>query len=284
MRLITWNVQWCRGVDGRVDPRRIVAHARALADFDVLCLQEVAAHYASLPGSRGENQFERLARLLPGYTAIPGAAVDRLAPDGGRSVFGNAIFSRLPVAQVLRWQLPWPCDAAAPRSMPRLLLEAVIESPAGALRVMTTHLEYYSASQRAAQVEAIRARHAEACGRASAAAHPTGEAQGPFRGCTQPAPAVVCGDFNLKPDDPLHERLRAPFDDGTPELIDAWQQLHPGEPHAHTNGLHDRVQWPSAYTCDYVFVSGDLAPRLRALHVDPDTQASDHQPLLLELE
>jgi len=42
MKLITWNVQWCRGVDGRVDPARIVAEAKRHADFDVLCVQAIA--------------------------------------------------------------------------------------------------------------------------------------------------------------------------------------------------------------------------------------------------
>ena len=46
--------------------------------------------------------------------------------------------------------------------MPRMLLEAVVQAPFGLLRVMTTHLEYYSAVQREAQVEGVRARHAEA--------------------------------------------------------------------------------------------------------------------------
>ena len=61
MKIITWNVQWCRGVDGRVDPARIVEHAKALADFDVLCLQEIASNFPDprLAGSRGENQFAR---------------------------------------------------------------------------------------------------------------------------------------------------------------------------------------------------------------------------------
>jgi len=45
MKLITWNVQWCRGVDERVDPARIIAEAQRLADFDVLCLQEIADNY-----------------------------------------------------------------------------------------------------------------------------------------------------------------------------------------------------------------------------------------------
>ncbi|MBN9463244.1 MAG: endonuclease/exonuclease/phosphatase family protein [Burkholderiales bacterium] len=281
MKLITWNVQWCRGCDGRVDPRRIVAHARALADFDVLCLQEVAANFPALAGSRGENQFALIADLLPGYAAIPGAAVDAPAQGGGRRAFGNMILSRYPVAQVLRIQLPWPADPQA-NGMPRLLLEATVETPFGPVRVMTTHLEYYSAVQRAAQVEAVRARHAEASGHARLdrvrdASH------GPFHTLAQPASALLTGDFNLRPEDPLHERLGAPFDDGTPALVDAWQHLHPARARAHTIGVHDREQWPAPYTCDFVFASADLLPRLRAMRVDADTQASDHQPVLVEL-
>jgi endonuclease/exonuclease/phosphatase family metal-dependent hydrolase len=42
MKLITWNIQWCRGCDGLVDPVRIIHTVRQLADFDVLCLQEVS--------------------------------------------------------------------------------------------------------------------------------------------------------------------------------------------------------------------------------------------------
>jgi len=295
LKLVTWNVQWCRGVDGRVDPERIIARARALADFDVLCLQEVAANFPGLPGSRGENQFAIFAGLLPGFAPIPGAPVDVLARGSGakrgeRRVFGNLILSRLPVLQALRFQLPWPCDAQAKRSMPRMLVEATIEAPFGPLRVMTTHLEYYSSVQRAAQVEAIRARHAEACGHARAERERVGtapsrdDADDPFRSAAQTVSTVLTGDFNLRPDDPLHARIREPFDDGTPELIDAWQQLHPGQAHQHTNGVHDREQWPAPYTCDYIFASAELAPRLHALRVDADTQASDHQPVLVELE
>ncbi len=306
MKLVTWNVQWCRGVDGRVDPERIVEHARALADFDVLCLQEVAANFPGLPGSRGENQFATFASLLPGFTAIPGAPVDVLAQGSGakpgeRRAFGNLILSRLPVLQALRFQLPWPCDALAKRSMPRMLVEATLDAPFGPLRVMTTHLEYYSGAQRAAQVEAIRARHAEACGHARnererkresererdsnhTHARTTPSRDDPFSAAAQTISTLLTGDFNLRPDDPLHARLREPFDDGTPELIDAWQQLHPGLAHQHTNGVHDREQWPAPYACDYIFASADLAARLKLLRVDADTQASDHQPVLVELE
>ena len=61
MRLLTWNVQWCRGLDGVVDPARIAREARRLADPDVLCLQEVSVGFISLPGSHGENQVDACA-------------------------------------------------------------------------------------------------------------------------------------------------------------------------------------------------------------------------------
>jgi endonuclease/exonuclease/phosphatase family metal-dependent hydrolase len=282
MKLVTWNIQWCRGCDGRVDPGRIVEHARAFADFDVLCLQEVAANFATLKGSRGEDQFALLAALLPGFTAVTGTPVDVAAPDGSRRVFGNMILSRLPVEQVLRVQLPWPADPAV-RSMPRLLLEAVVQAPFGPLRVMTTHLEYYSLRQRAAQAEAVRARHAEACTHAldDRAGSDSGDT---FQAQPQTVSAILTGDFNFRPEDPLHARLSAPLDDArAPVLEDVWQRLHPGQAQPPTIGVHDCAQWPDPFACDFIFASSDLRPRLRAVAVDATTAASDHQPMLVEL-
>ncbi len=282
MKLVTWNVQWCLGCDGVVDPKRIVDHARAFADFDVLCLQEVAANFPALKGSAGEDQFAALATLLPGFVAVPGVAVDAAAPGGGRRTFGNMILSRLPVAQVLRVQLPWPVDAAV-RSMPRMLLEAIVQTPFGPLRVMTTHLEYYSQRQRAAQLEAVRARHAEACGHAldDRARSDSGD---PFQAQPQTVSAILTGDFNFRPEDPLHARITAPSEDArVPAFEDAWQRLHPGRNQPPTIGVHDCDQWPDPFACDFIFATSDLRARLRAAAVDATTAASDHQPMLVEL-
>ena len=62
---------------------------RALADFDVLCLQEVANNFADprLAGSRGENQFAEISRLLGGYQDLRGAP-DAVRVAGRR--FGHA--------------------------------------------------------------------------------------------------------------------------------------------------------------------------------------------------
>src|SRR5207237_7733829 len=121
VRLLPWNVPGGRGLDGAVDPARIVREARRLADPDVLCLQEINVGFADLPGSRGENQVELLRRELDGYQLFFAAAVDLPGANGSRQRFGNVIASRLPVGRVLRHSLPWPPSESP--TMPRAALE-----------------------------------------------------------------------------------------------------------------------------------------------------------------
>jgi len=280
MKLITWNIQWCRGCDGRVDPARIGKVARDMADFDVLCLQEVARNYPDLAGSSGENQYKALAGLFPEYAVVKGVATDVLAPQGDRREFGNAIVTRLPVLQAFRRLLPWPADPSV-SSMQRAALEVVLDTPSGPVRVTTTHLEYYSAKQRAAQVEALRELQIEAAGHAAA---PVPAKEGPFRTVPRPASAILTADFNFPPQDPLHAHLESPLAPGVPAYRDAWQLRHPGKAHAPTIGVHDKAQWPGPpFACDFIFVTEDLAHRVEDVVVNGQTDASDHQPVLLTL-
>src|SRR5258708_13871898 len=106
MKLITWNIQWGRGIDLKVDLARIARTAREIAGFDVVCLQEVAVNFPGLAGSRGEDQVEELSHALAGYSAHYGIACDVDDGHGRRSCFGNLIFSQLPVIQVFRHLLP----------------------------------------------------------------------------------------------------------------------------------------------------------------------------------
>jgi endonuclease/exonuclease/phosphatase family metal-dependent hydrolase len=284
MKLITWNVQWCRGVDGVVDPARIVAEAARLADFDVLCLQEIADNYPDprLAGSNGDDQFARLAQLLPDFTAVPGVAVDHPGDDRRRRRFGNMILSRLPVRQVYRYPLPYPCDPGVP-GMPRIAIEAVVATESGDIRVVTAHLEYYSAKQRMAQVDALRAIYAEghAYARDRQATITDG---GPFETFIRPRATVITGDCNFEPDSAEHRRVLEPFGDGTPPLRDAWNVAHPGEAHPSTFKIYEkkRPDEPELH-CDFIFVGDELRERVRDIRVDRKTQASDHQPVILTL-
>lgn len=284
MKVMTWNVQWCCGVDGKVDPARIAREVKRIEDVDVLCLQEVASNFPDprLAGSAGEDQFAALAAAFPGYTPVHGYAVDHPAEEGGRRRFGNMILSRRPVRQVWRHLLPAPVDPGL-KGMQRVAVEAVVGTPAGDVRVVTTHLEYYSLRQRSAQVEELRAIYAEGAGHAREGSL-TDTSGGPFQSYLRPASTVICGDFNLEPDDPLHERMLAPFDDGTESLYDAWEVAHPGAPHPSTFCIYQKTDSSGEELhCDFMFVSEDLVPRVRALRVDQQTQASDHQPVILTL-
>lgn len=281
MQLITWNIQWGRGVDGRVDLDRIAAHVRRLGDADVICLQEVSNGFPELPGNDASDQFAALAERFPGYTAVAGIATDLDADGSRRRMFGNMILSRLPVRQVFRHLLPWPVDPGV-RSMQRIALEANLDTPLGTIRVTTTHLEYYSALQRTAQVARLRDLHREAVAHVRHP-HPGSREEGPFYAEPRGARAILVGDCNFLPQSEHHAQLIAPIDADTPAYCDVWEFLYPDQPHAPTVGLHDKTQWPDPpFTFDYVFASEDLLPHARRIAVGTDSDASDHQPVLVE--
>ncbi|WP_175766185.1 endonuclease/exonuclease/phosphatase family protein [Burkholderia ambifaria] len=284
MRLIDWNVQWGRDADGVVDLARTIAAARRLGDFDVLCLQEVTRGFGVLPGQPGPDQFTELAALLPGYMIFEaiGADLPPLEPGASRRQFGNAIATRLPVGRMLRQLLPWPADADGP-SMPRVALDIELTTPSGALRIVTTHLEYYSARQRLAQVDALRARHREACAHADQPS-PAENATGPFTATSQARDSIICGDFNSAFGSDAYQRLLEPIADA-PSFVDAWVARHPGHTPPPTAGVYDTVQWSEGpLACDFVFVTDTLLPRVTRCEIDGDVRASDHQPVVLELE
>lgn len=281
MKLVSWNIQWARGCDGRVSVRRIADTVRAYGDADVICLQEVAVGFDTLPGLDGDDQVARFAAEFPAHRPVFAPGSDQQGSDGRPRQFGNLVLSRLPVRAVWRRMLPWPADPAVP-SMQRALAEVTLDAPAGPLRVLTTHLEYYSAVQRVAQVDALRALSAEAA--AHARTPPAAKDSNPaFAPPARPAAALLCGDLNCTPESPEFRRLIAPADDAQAVWHDLWARCHPGRAHAHTVGLHG-ADWPDhPYCCDFALATADLLPRIVSVEVDAETDASDHQPVWVEL-
>jgi endonuclease/exonuclease/phosphatase family metal-dependent hydrolase len=281
VKLITWNVQWFCGLDDVVSVERVIDEARAMADFDVLCLQEVAVNYPRLTGNAGFDQVARLQALLPGYEIHFGAAVEELGRGGEHQRFGNLVATRLPVAQVQHHPLPWPADGGV-RSMPRMCTSATVRSALCPIRVMTTHLEFYSTRQRAAQAQALADLHAQACGHA--ASPPLDDETGqPFQNKLHTRSAILCGDFNLESSNEEYRVIQRAPAPGTTRLTDAWRAVHGQAPHDPTFRLFDRRYGPEPIACDFVFVSDDLLPRVKRVEVNLRTRASDHQPVLIEL-
>lgn len=277
MKILTWNIQWGLGIDGRLDLVRVMDYARATG-ADVICLQEVADGYDDLDGSQGENQFKVIADMMPDYEAFDGIAVDVPRAGGGRKRFGNMLLSRLPVGRVMRHILPWGGDETP--NMPRVVVDAVVMAPFGPVHVMTTHLEYSSALLRGYEVEGLRAIHRLASERVL---RPSSKYYGPFTPVPETKSALLMGDFNMKPDDPLKAQIEAPFGDRVPALRDAWIAQNGNTPHPPSFCIHDQ-RYGQPHCCDFMFVSEDLLPRIRSIVYDVETPLSDHQPVLLTLD
>ncbi|MEW5879104.1 MAG: endonuclease/exonuclease/phosphatase family protein [Pseudomonadota bacterium] len=270
--ILTWNIQCGLGCDGLVDLTRIARVVRAMGEADVLCFQEVARNDPQI--AAGADQVAQLQALFPRHAAHFGAALDRRGHGDARRQFGNLVLSRLPVLQIFRHLLPHPAQGGI-KHMQRQAVEVVVETRAGPLRVVTTHLEYYSSVHRAAQIERLRALQSEVADNES---HPPKAAASPYDAVPRPASLVLCGDLNFLPREPEYEMLFAP------PLLDAWRVARGAEPHPPSTGLYDRRQWPMGGHCrDYFAVTADVARRVAEVTVDTATDASDHQPLRLVL-
>lgn len=285
LNLITWNIRWGRGLDDTVDLERTVSCLERFSRFDILCLQEVASgcHNPDLKYADGANQFEALAARFSACTPVCGYAVEQPGPGSTAKRFGNMLLSRFPVLQAYRHRLPQPASSEE-KSMARMALETLIQTPAGILCVITTHLEYYSASHRMAQIDYLRGICKNAWSHALSA--PVSAASGPFAPYPPIAGIILAGDFNFPETAAEKTRLLAPFEQaGIPPLADAWEIAHPYQKHAPTMGCFDSKRWPDGpFVSDYIFISRNLASRIRDMRVEKQSTASDHQALLLALD
>ena len=281
--IVTWNVQACRGVDGVTDPARIARVIAAMGPADVICLQEISCDDPDGDNGAAADQAAALAASFPEFEAHFGAAIDRAGGRNGRRWrFGNLILTRPPAIQAFRHALPEPADGDN-KHMPRQATEIVIEIGGRALRIVTTHLDYHSSASRIAQIDRLRETQAEIA--ANHRAPPPDPERGPFRAAPRPASTVMCGDFNFVAGDDHYRRMLSDASEDAATLHDAWTACHGAAPNGPTCGLFDREQWPGGPHCrDFLFVSADVAACVRAIEVDLETNASDHQPVRLDLE
>jgi endonuclease/exonuclease/phosphatase family metal-dependent hydrolase len=277
MRLLTWNIQCGLGCDGVTDLARIVAVAREMADADVFCFQEVSDNLARLGG--GADQPAQLAVLLPDHLPVFRPAIETIDGAGRVHRFGNMTLSRLPVLQIANHLLPWP-GAATVRSMRRHALEVTVQTGFGPLRIVNTHLEFHSADQRDAQIARLLDLQQEASTSPKAAVPEHNE---PYGSQTLAASSLLCGDFNFDVGNPQHAAIERSARPGL-NYRDAWSICHPGWPRAPTCGLYDHAQWSDGPDCrDFIFATEDLSSRVRSVEVNGKTDASDHQPIVIEL-
>ena len=109
LRVATYNIHRCRGLDGRTNPARVAEVIRDI-DADVVALQEVIGASQTSPG----HAEELGAMLGMGWVMAP-------ARHLRGALFGNVVMSRLPIQQHSQYDLSWrTCE---PRCCQRVDIE-----------------------------------------------------------------------------------------------------------------------------------------------------------------
>lgn len=282
MIILSWNIQNGTGTDNVISLERVATVINEMCNPDVICLQEVTRHLPLGDNGNAPDQIVEIADLFPDYDVIFGSAVEaNVYGSKKRWKFGNTTLSRLPILSVFHHALPQPAENGV-RHMPRQAIEVTVASRHKPVRLVNTHLEFHSARQRMAQVGRLRDLHDEVV--SNVQTPPNRAVSGPYQSVSRPEDCVVCGDFNMETNFLEYSEMLAPFSNENAFFQDAWRVVHGDQPHDPTCGVHDHDQWPDGAHCrDFFFVTNEIAKSAREVRVDTQTNASDHQPLMLRL-
>ncbi|MEI8697646.1 endonuclease/exonuclease/phosphatase family protein [Mesorhizobium mediterraneum] len=288
MKLVTYNIHYGVGLDGRYDVGRI---ADAVRGADVIALQEVSRNN---PNNGGRDMVAELAKALPEYFAVYGSNFEanvgsRL--ENGRAItttfqLGNMVLSKTPVHLSRNLLLPRSRSFEL-MNFQRGALEALIETPLGFIRFYSTHLDHRSPLERLSQIRFLRQRllnYAIEGGALSGVA----EVGLPDLPC--PEAFVVMGDFNMLSGSPEYVELagRPDHEFGMPVTadlaVDVALRLATASPDLVTWVDPKRPDDASRHKrIDYVFTSASLAKSPKALWVDRQAVGSDHLPVWVEM-
>jgi endonuclease/exonuclease/phosphatase family metal-dependent hydrolase len=148
IKLATWNIHACVGIDRQYEPGRVAAVLRGI-DADITCLQEVAGRRRI---GRHADQWSYLAEATGREIVRPTAA--RAGRGERRPRIGNAILTRYPVLAART------IDLSLPGLAQRSALDAEFLVGGRLLRVIATHLGL-SALERRVQASRLLAALAE---------------------------------------------------------------------------------------------------------------------------
>lgn len=292
MQIVTYNIQWGKGQDDVVDLSRI---AQTVAMADVICLQEVERNWREMPHC---DQVARLAALMPDHYAIFSPTVDlhdhRDSASKGRRQYGLMLLSRWPILSTRTFPLPkYPVQGSLNDSSG--LQEAVIAPDGKGIRIYNTHLNYLSQRQRRLQIDEVMKIIADAPLQGGAIVGPGVPEEeyrqdwiaiGPEEVPAMPIPAILTGDFNMRPNSTNYDQIVGesdPFYGRLPDLArfsDVLTLVGQPEDEGTTHPEAD----PAGYQrIDHIFVSGDLIGAVNRAWIDTKADGSDHQPVFAEL-
>jgi endonuclease/exonuclease/phosphatase family metal-dependent hydrolase len=277
MKLVTYNIQYGIGRDGKFDLERIAA---SLDGADIIALQEVTRNFIH---NDGVDLVAGLAALLPQYFHVFGAAMD--VDLGACDCAGK------PDMVLSRWPIISSRNLLLPRSrrfnrinLQRSALEALIVTPDEALRVYSVHLDHVNLNERMLQIRHLNERvyaYPMEGGAVSGAA----EYEFPEPPC--PEAFILMGDFNMIQGSPEYVLMT-----GETDYAEGRQVVnhHPvdaftlGQPlPAGSVSWFDEDKQERNRLIDYAFLHASLMRRVTRSWIDQDALGSDHLPVWLEM-
>lgn len=284
MKVVSYNIQYGKGMDRRFDLERSCAVVRGA---DIVCLQEVDQYWER---SGDVDQAALISRLMPSYYYVYGAAFDVDASSAAahgavinrRRRHGNMVLSRWPILSSRNFNLPKQ-HYGGKFNMHMGFIEAVIACEFGPLRVYCYHAGYLESGERQAQVRAFArvfnrspSEQGAWCGKADIDGVDWAQGQTPPG---MPARAIVCGDFNANMETEEYRLLLSETG-----LVDCWSAADPQAANLPTwkneRGEDVRV-WGKI---DHILVTPDLVPAISGVAIDHEADASDHTPIEVCLE
>ncbi|WP_436714428.1 endonuclease/exonuclease/phosphatase family protein [Roseiconus lacunae] len=173
LRLMTYNVHSCLGMDGQLSPKRI-ARVIAQADIDVVALQELDVGRSRSGGIDQAHEIARRLRMDHHFHASIHIEEER---------YGDAILSRLPMRLIRSDELPF----TKPHRERRCAIRVEVTTGQGrSIQIINTHLSLYP-NERKQQALALTDQWVSAA--------------------RLKGPVVLCGDFNATPRSPTHRAI-----------------------------------------------------------------------------
>lgn len=187
LRLMTYNVHSCVGIDGKLAAERI-ARVISRANPDVVALQELDV------GRRRTDSVDQ-AGLIARYLEMDYHFHPHIHLEEEK--YGDAILTHLPMRVVKAAELPGYIPGG--KAEPRGALWVVVDLHGTEVNIINTHLGL-SARERQLQIEALLGSN--------------------WGGGVKDAPLILCGDFNTVPGSRGYRMLRSKFLDAQAQLQD----------------------------------------------------------------
>lgn len=263
MRILSWNIQATKGCDDRYDLDRIVDHINEYDDLDVICLQEVAKH---MPEFNNNDQPKLVHHQFPDFDTVWGPGFSASDGAGILCEFGNMTLVKSAVFKTSRVHLLPRACVQAPCAV-HTMIETVIGAVAKKLVLFNTHLAFHPTYEQRAQIQGLTLLRDQVLVRPGTAG------------------VILCGDLNMSLgsmalEDCIRNQCWVDCWTAQPRIVIDNDLQRP-----HTCGCYDHKLWPEgAHTRDYFLASERISHKIIRVEVDLKTDASDHQPVLLEID